>query len=125
MSLERVPEDTTDIQLAGPLLRSGEAAASGLALIMHELATNAAKYGALASESGRLAIEWSISDEILTLVWRETGCSLQGDEAPSAGFGTSLIDRTTQIQFAGSFERLWLSEGVLCTITIPLQKLKD
>lgn len=117
-------EQKARIQLTGPSLVCGEAAASGLALILHELATNAAKYGALASEAGRLNIEWTTGSENLTLNWRETGCSLKGKKVPSSGFGTNLIDRTTKVQFAGSFERQWLPEGVLCTITLPLQKLK-
>ena len=112
------------IELTGPSVACGEAAASGLALISHELTTNAAKYGALAIETGRLSIEWDIGDENLTVIWRETGCSLSGEEAPSIGFGTNLIDRTTKVQFAGSFERQWLRKGVLCSITLPLQSLK-
>lgn len=116
-------EQKAHIQLSGPSLLCGEAAASGLALILHELATNAAKYGALANDSGTLSVGWTAEGETLTVVWRETGCSLAGAGAPAAGFGTSLIDRTTRVQFAGSFERKWLSEGVLCTITLPLARL--
>lgn len=113
------------IEFTGPSVSCGEAAASGLALISHELATNAAKYGAFACESGRLAIDWKVGDETLTVNWRETGCSLSGEQPPSMGFGTNLIDRTAKIQFAGWVERQWLAEGVLFTLTIPLQSLRN
>ena len=118
-------EQQAHIELTGPSIPCGEAAASGLALIAHELATNAAKYGALAQDGGSLTIQWNLSDKSMTLIWRETGCALSGDEAPSTGFGTNLIERTTHGLFGGSFERQWLREGVLCTITIPRQKMSD
>jgi two-component sensor histidine kinase len=111
------------ITLVGPSVQCGETAASGLALILHELATNAAKYGALASEEGQLEIEWKLKEESLQVMWRETGCALVGEQPPSIGFGTNLIDRTTKVQFGGTFERLWLAEGVACTISVPRQKL--
>lgn len=113
------------IELIGPSVSCGEVAASGLALIAHELATNAAKYGALASEAGRLTIEWEVGDETLTVNWRETGCSLVGEQPPAVGFGTNLIDRTTKVQLGGSFERQWLAQGVVCTLTVPLHSLRN
>jgi two-component sensor histidine kinase len=116
---------TAQIEFTGPMVSCGEAAANGLALIGHELATNAAKYGALAMESGRLAIDWDIDDQILQLNWRETGCSLRPEPAPAAGFGTNLIERTIKGQLAGSFDRRWLPEGAVCTLTIPLDSLKN
>lgn len=118
-------EQLSQIQFSGPSVQCGEAAASGLSLVLHELATNAAKYGALSSPKGRLAIDWTAGDGNLTIVWCESGCSLEGDDAPSLGFGTSLIDRTTRSQFDGTFQREWRPGGVACTIEVPLAKLKD
>ncbi|HKH34005.1 MAG TPA: HWE histidine kinase domain-containing protein, partial [Beijerinckiaceae bacterium] len=91
-----------------------------LGMVFHELATNAAKHGALSAPGGRIHIEWSVDErQFLRLEWREEG----GPPAqkPSAeGFGSRLLDRTVSGELAGRYERQFRSSGLVCRITVPL-----
>jgi two-component sensor histidine kinase len=88
--------------------------AVSLALIFHELATNAVKYGAFSSPRGLLQVSWSVSDDRLTLVWDE-------NEGPpigivgAAGFGTKLLNSALR-PFDGGTEIVFLRTGVHCTL---------
>ena len=59
--------------LSGPAVPLGERAVNNIALVFHELATNAAKYGALSVDGGRVAVEWQVQDGKITFAWKETG----------------------------------------------------
>ena len=96
-----------------------------VSLILHELATNAVKYGALSTRAGRLQIGWTVgaSDEDqtkdLTLTWREAG----GPEVVTPGtpgFGTRLIDFAIKRDLNGSVERSYGSDGLSVEVRIPL-----
>lgn len=89
----------------------------------HELATNAAKYGALSVPGGRIAVEWgSTSDGRLVLHWTETGGPPV--RAPSRrGFGTGLIESTVRRQLGGEVRFDWRAEGLVCSIDLPSDKL--
>jgi len=94
-----------------------------MAMAIHELASNAAKYGALSTPAGRLAVTWQISgngeNRTLNLTWEETGGPVV--EQPSRrGFGTTLIERTLQHEFDAVVRREFLPLGLRCTIEIPL-----
>lgn len=92
-----------------------------LAMAIHELASNAAKYGALSTEAGRLAITWSMSvgeAPAITLLWTETG----GPTVPPPtrrGFGTTLIERALAHELDAEVTRDFAAEGLRCTIVIP------
>lgn len=97
-----------------------------LGLLLHELATNAAKYGALSSSEGTLHIVWRIEadgdgSERLLLDWRETGGSADARvKAPEkTGFGTRLV-RQTVLQLGGDIDQEWTSDGLAIRLTIPL-----
>jgi two-component system, chemotaxis family, CheB/CheR fusion protein len=94
-----------------------------LALAMHELASNAAKYGALSTPSGRLSVSWTIghaSPSTLRFVWVESGGPpIEGPPTPR-GFGTTLIERTLTHEFDAEVHREFLRSGLRCTIDIPL-----
>jgi two-component sensor histidine kinase len=115
--------DGSKIEISGPRVFCGRAAANGLVLVLHELATNAVKYGALATRAGHLAVTWEVIGEALVIDWHENGSPTFVVEPSSTGFGTKLIERTITGQFTGTFERKWLPGGASCTLTLPLRKL--
>jgi two-component sensor histidine kinase len=88
--------------------------AVSLALIFHELATNAGKYGAFSSPRGLLQVSWSVSDDRLNVTWDETeGPSIENVGA--AGFGTRLLQSALRA-FDGKTEISFLKTGVHCTM---------
>lgn len=113
--------DGTRIHAAGPPVFLPAKAAVNLGLVMHELATNARKYGALAVPNGRLDIRWKMFTyprRELILEWRESGvANLQ--EPRSRGFGSTLIERTLESE-GGAGTLRYLPGGVACDLILPL-----
>jgi two-component sensor histidine kinase len=106
------------ITLNGPEVALRSAAAQSLALAIHELSTNAAKYGALSSIDGRLVVEWALADGRLTIDWQEM------DGPPVAkperrGFGTNILLGSVEKQLSGVVKMDWNSSGLRCRISIP------
>jgi PAS domain S-box-containing protein len=98
-------------------------ALSGLALLLHEFATNAAKHGALSRPGGSVAVESTILGTELSFTWRETGGPAI-DGAPSTrGFGAYLTDRVVKGQFGGRMTREWLAAGLTIRLWLPLERL--
>ncbi|MEY2883512.1 MAG: hypothetical protein RL490_1236 [Pseudomonadota bacterium] len=93
--------------------------AQALGMALHELATNAAKHGALSRPDGRLTVSWqSDVNHAIILSWIETGLSaLQKDASP--GFGTTIIDRILPLETDGIVHRVMTPNGLTCTITLP------
>jgi two-component sensor histidine kinase len=107
----------------GPDVPVGARAVTGLALALHETATNAAKYGALSRPSGSVRVTWSASGDDLHLEWDETGGPLI-DEAPLArGFGSVLTERTVTGELAGKIEYDWQRDGLRLKLSVPLERL--
>src|SRR5262249_39716255 len=97
-------------------------AAVALGLIMHELATNATKYGALAKPDGQVAVTWSIdgsSRRTLALDWRESGGGPVA-RPKHKGFGTELIEREVKGTLGGKLDLAYARDGLQARITIPL-----
>ena len=120
LSLHEDPERRR-FELRGPLVPCGSRAALSLALMVHELATNAAKYGALSTSEGRVSLSWSIDGApgTVRLAWREQG----GPRvvAPKrVGFGSRLIERGLAGAVGGLVELQYPPEGVRCTLVAPL-----
>ncbi|MDN3566785.1 PAS domain-containing protein [Paeniroseomonas aquatica] len=111
------------LQLEGDDVPIGVKAATSLALILHELATNAAKYGALSSSEGRVAINGTRTGERFALVWQERGGP--GIEGPPErrGFGTILAERGAITQLGGSIHHDWAPEGLTLRLDVPLGRL--
>jgi PAS domain S-box-containing protein len=109
------------IACSGPLLMLEPRAATHLALILHELGTNARKYGTLSVPSGRLSVTWSLErngGRDLHLIWEESGGPKVN--APAAhGFGTMLIQQTLRSQGGEAFLQ-YAERGVTCQIRMPL-----
>jgi two-component system, chemotaxis family, CheB/CheR fusion protein len=87
--------DHAAITMDGPSIRIDRSCLSPLALMLHEWATNAAKYGALGPRHGALAIRWAKEDEGLTIDWSETG-SDPVESTPGKGFGTVLVETSSR-----------------------------
>ena len=102
--------------------------ASSLALVLHELVTNAVKYGALSVPDGRVEITWTIDhvdgNDELHLTWSETGMEQGGDQA-ATGFGSTLIRVTVEGQLLGTWKRSWTETGLVCSIVIPKAILRN
>jgi PAS domain S-box-containing protein len=102
----------------GPSLQLSPQMSMHLALMLHELATNSAKYGALAAPEGRITVSWKVRDMELMFRWQERGGPKVSAPA-SSGFGHTLIEHSAKSQ-GGSAHALWQAEGVTWEITLPL-----
>ena len=106
------------LSIHGPKVTLEPTKAQTLALALHELATNAAKYGALSSASGKLALWWDVQADVLTIHWHETAGP--ATRAPATtGFGTQIITGSIERQLGGKTQFEWLPSGLRCTLTIP------
>ena len=106
----------------GPQVSLGERATNGLALVLHELATNAAKYGALA-DGGRVDIVWHTGDGQVVIDWTEQGGPPVVGPPDATGFGTRLSQSTVVGQFGGEISRDWRRDGLAVRLTLPIQNL--
>ena len=109
------------VQLSGPPVLLKAEIAQPLSLVLHELATNAAKYGALSREAGLLRVDWVLgADDLLHLRWSERGGpSLDGPPA-RRGFGSKLVERVTRAQLHGTVTFDWGVEGLEVLLAVPL-----
>jgi two-component sensor histidine kinase len=107
----------------GPEVRLSPRDAQAMAMTVHELTTNAAKYGALSAERGRIEIAWTIDiagcRKHLDFRWQERGVRLE-DPAPSKGFGSRVIEETLPYMLGGSAELTFETDGVACALHFPL-----
>jgi PAS domain S-box-containing protein len=104
------------VQLGGPQVLLKPDAAQAIAVILHELATNAAKYGALSTAEGQMELRWShAADGELVLRWTETGGPKVLMPARQ-GFGTRVINEMVAHQLEGDARLDWRAEGLLCEI---------
>ncbi|MGP0091760.1 MAG: PAS domain S-box protein [Xanthobacteraceae bacterium] len=110
---------TTD----GPNLPIGGSAVTNFALILHEFATNAAKYGALSSATGRIDVTWSAALDELVLRWTERGGPPVGEPPIYEGFGSSLTRRIITSQLGGRISYDWRREGLAISLAVPAQCL--
>lgn len=111
-------------KIDGPDVQIGPQTAVSLALALHELATNAAKYGALSNARGSISVQWTFNDDLLALVWKESG----GPEvsAPTRrGFGTRMIERLLTSEFGGKVELDFAPQGVSCRVIGRLPKVQS
>ena len=116
---EYLSEDQSRFAVAGAEVWLAPRAALALALAFHELSTNAAKYGALASERGTVSIGWQVADGALRIEWKESGGPLV--VAPERrGFGSRLIERGLAADLGGSARLTFEPDGLACTIEAAL-----
>ncbi|WP_336886950.1 PAS domain S-box protein [Methylobacterium sp. SyP6R] len=113
-------------RLDGPPVPCGAPAALSLALMAHELATNAVKYGALRTPNGYVTLDWTITDPaapVLALRWQEHG-GPRVTPPTRKGFGSRLIERGLAGTVDGEVTMHYPPEGVVCTLTAPLVELR-
>ncbi len=114
---------TDRVRVTAPPVLVGETSATALALIVHELATNSIKYGALSSKSGALDVSCADENEEIILVWKETGGPPIAAPAERTGFGSRLVARSVSGQLGGSIDVQWPSQGVLITLRVSEARL--
>jgi two-component sensor histidine kinase len=115
--------DSTRLRASGPVVRLEAKQAVAVSMALHELCTNALKYGALSNSSGRIDLEWAIEEvrgqAVLQIQWQEM-------EGPAThppkrrGFGTLLIEEALANDFGSSAKIEFASTGVVCTIRVML-----
>jgi PAS domain S-box-containing protein len=115
--------DTARLRLEGPRVMLGPRAALSIAMALHELCTNAAKYGALSADGGSVDLGWSVEPgpdgEVLSLQWRERGGpAVQPPQR--RGFGSRLLERAVAAELRGEVRIDFAPSGVVCAVTAPL-----
>jgi light-regulated signal transduction histidine kinase (bacteriophytochrome)/CheY-like chemotaxis protein len=124
LNLYRDERKSGRLRLEGPSVRLDDQAFSALALVMHEMMTNAAKYGALSTASGQLEITWWIDAAgDCELAWSETGGPAV--EPPTKlGFGSKLIESMIQYDLGGQAQRIYAKTGLQARFVIPAAHLQ-
>jgi two-component sensor histidine kinase len=113
------------VRVAVPRMGVGEVSATTLALIIHELATNSVKYGALSVDTGLLDVSCAAAEDDLTIVWTERGGPPVRAPSGSSGFGTNLIRRSIAGTFRGSIHHDWSPEGLIVTLRLNKDRLTN
>ncbi|MGF6971139.1 two-component system CheB/CheR fusion protein [Paraburkholderia sp. WC7.3g] len=115
--------DADKAAIAGPSVPLSTEHVQMIALVIHELATNAVKYGPLRNDNGRLEVQWQVNDEngsaVLALDWKETGMTVP-PEASRRGYGRQLIEQALAFTLRARTALRFESDGVRCRIEIPL-----
>jgi two-component sensor histidine kinase len=113
-------EGEARVRIDGPHLLLTTNTAQAIAVTLHELATNAAKYGSLSVPKGQVEVTWSrATHERLVLHWIETG-GPPAKEPTREGFGTAVIERMIREQLKGEMHLDWRTEGLACEILLKL-----
>jgi PAS domain S-box-containing protein len=112
------------VKISGTSLSLDPSSAQALALALHELATNAAKYGALSKPSGRLQVLWSLASGRLELRWIERGGPAP-ERTDTSGFGIRVIKASVEGQLDGKVDFDWRPDGLRCSVSVPLQTKPD
>jgi two-component sensor histidine kinase len=125
LALGDVAADTR-VSCAGPALSIEPQTALHLGLVLHELGTNARKYGALSVPGGRLSLNWRIyrqaSRNVLEIDWIESGGpTVSVPNAQSKGFGATLIEQSLEHSVGGETRLSFLPNGVTCQIRVRLK----
>ena len=111
------------ICISGEDVAVDDRGATPLALLVHELATNASKYGALSVTFGRVDVTTSVNEGRVDLRWKESGGPPIASPPGQAGFGTVLSELSIVQQLGGAIERNWLPDGLVVTVRVELARL--
>jgi two-component sensor histidine kinase len=116
---------TVRIRVSVPKMNVGEASSTALALVIHELATNSAKYGALSLPSGTLDVSCNANDDEVVVTWTERGGPTIAAPARLEGFGSKLVHRSMSTQLSGAIAFDWSEEGVVVTMRMSKARLAN
>ncbi|MGB7102629.1 MAG: response regulator [Xanthobacteraceae bacterium] len=106
------------VKIAGPKVSLLPHVAQGLALALHEMATNAAKHGALSSVAGTVSVTWTTQPDSVALLWQESGGPTIAPP-PARSFGLNVIRASIENQLGGKPVFDWNPQGMRCTLSIP------
>jgi PAS domain S-box-containing protein len=117
----------SNTEIGGPEVMVSAEAAQTMAMVLHELATNAAKYGPLSAPSGRVSIRWRLplngsASDWLVLTWQETGGPLVVPPTKS-GYGMDVVRSVVPYELGGTVDHVFAPEGARCQMEIPLVRL--
>jgi PAS domain S-box-containing protein len=120
-------ENAPCVDVEGPLIRVGPSAAQSLSLALHELATNATKYGALSVPGGVVRLTWHLDDGTRTLRvrWEEHGGPAVIEVPSRRGFGARVLDASIRGQLGGMVRLDWQRSGLACDIEVPIVRLSE
>ncbi|CAN7678375.1 PAS domain-containing protein [Rhizobium sp. LjRoot98] len=111
------------IRVAVPRMGIGETAATSLALVIHELATNSLKYGALSVAAGTLDVSGTLTDGEVEIVWTEQGGPEVAPQPSSTGYGSKLLHRTVTAQLRGRVDHEWSKNGLIVRLFLHADSL--
>lgn len=111
------------VRISGDDTVFDDQSATSVALLFHELATNAAKHGALSTPSGRVNLSTQNQGDRFTLIWQEEGGPPINGEPERNGFGSSLATLSVETQLGGRLEREWRPEGLRMVVDLPAAAL--
>lgn len=115
-------EGDHEVELEGPEIELAPNDALSLGLATHELATNAAKYGALSQSGGKVAVHWKlVAPALMRIEWKETGGPPVAPQR-GRGFGTDLIERIVAHELKNPVELAFEPDGVRCVLTVPVRR---
>jgi two-component system, chemotaxis family, CheB/CheR fusion protein len=125
LELEAHGSLSNNVTVSGPPVALNPDQVQALALALHELATNAVKYGALSGDDGRLRVSWIVEPDkqgnpLLSLTWRESGVVMPADTT-RRGYGRRLIERSLNFSLRATTELNFGVDGVFCRIEVPLR----
>lgn len=112
------------IRVSVPRMVVGESATTIIALVVHELATNSLKYGALSVDAGMLDVSCAARDEAVTIVWTESGGPKVTSPTGPRGYGSKLVEQSVTGQLRGSIDYDWVEEGLVVTIHVDPLRLE-
>ena len=118
------PPGSDRFLLGGADIRVQPRSAVALSMAIHELCTNASKYGALSAESGRVTVAWRIADARFRLEWREQG-GPPVTPPTRKGFGSIMIERVLADQLGGGVTMSYDSDGLVCAIDAPSEAVQE
>lgn len=121
------PADAERVRITGPAVLLDPQASQTLGMALHELSTNATKYGALANETGIVSLSWVASGEDLNLVWRESQAAIDKDAiaASRKGFGSVVLERMLGMALDAKLDFAVHDDGIEWRVRIPLARLRD
>lgn len=129
LAQELAPYPAEQVSIGGALVMLPARPALALGMVFHELTTNAAKYGALSTATGRLEVRWAAVDvdapaPLLVLEWRETGGPVVSPPTHS-GFGSRLVKNSVEQDLGGTLALEFNATGLVCRIEAPLQRIGE
>lgn len=110
-----------NLTIGGPELRLGVNSTTHVALFIHELTTNANKYGSLSRAGGSLAVEWTVEGDVVDFRWTETGAAEISGAPERHGFGCKLVKLCIETQLEGDLSIRWPASGMQLDARIPLR----